>query len=94
MVAVPASAEDYKPMKKDHHAKMEKMMEKVDTDSDGAISRDEYMDMHATRFAEKDLDGDGLITKEEMKKSGEEMRKKWKEKWQDKKEGMKTEGME
>lgn len=55
-----------------HHAK-------ADTDGDGAISKDEFMEMH-TKKAEKmfeklDADGDGQITAEERKTAREKFKK-------------------
>ena len=45
--------------------KMEERLQAMDTDGDGAISRQEYLQQAAERFARLDLNGDGLITVEE-----------------------------
>jgi len=52
------------------------MFEKIDTDNDGSISRDEWMSHHAEMFSKIDKDGDGQITKSEMKFHREHMMKK------------------
>ena len=44
-----------------------KMMERVDTNADGEISKAELMAMHETKFTKIDANGDGSISKEEMK---------------------------
>ena len=94
MLSVPAIAGHHEG----GHAKGEKakaMLEEIDTNKDGAISKDEYM-VHAQsraaeKFAEKDANGDGSITadegkahmekkREEMKEKRGDMREKFKEK--------------
>ena len=42
------------------------MMEKMDSDSDGMVSKAEFMAFHEKRFAEMDANSDGKISKEEI----------------------------
>jgi len=57
-----------------------KMFEKHDTNSDGTISKDEFL-AHATeRFENMDADGDGRVSKEEAKAAGDAKRAKMKDK--------------
>lgn len=60
-----------------HHG--EKMFEKHDTNSDGVISKDEFMASAEERFAKMDADGNGEITKEEAEAVRKAMKDKWKE---------------
>lgn len=55
------------------------MMEKVDTDKDGKISRGEFQARGDEMFKEADTNGDGFITAEEGKAAHEARRAKWKE---------------
>jgi len=57
-----------------------KMMEKVDTDGDGKISKAEFMAKHESKFMKMDVDGDGFISKEEMKEAKGKMKNKMKDK--------------
>ena len=50
-----------------------KMMEKMDTDKDGKISKQEWQAHHETMFTQLDADKDGFVTKEEMKAHHEKM---------------------
>lgn len=65
-----------------------KMMERVDTDGDGMISKAEFMAKHEEKFAKMDANNDGQLSKEEMKEAREHMKEKWKE-MKDKREEMK-----
>lgn len=49
------------------------MFEKMDTDKDGKISKQEWQAHHEKMFSELDGDSDGSITKEEMKAMDERM---------------------
>jgi len=51
----------------DHGHKAEKKFEKIDTNSDGVISKAEHTAHADSRFAKMDADGDGQVTKEEAK---------------------------
>ena len=42
-------------------------MKKMDTDGDGAVSKDEFMAHAEKKFAKKDKNGDGVISADEMK---------------------------
>ncbi len=69
----------------DQHGKGKKgeKFAKIDTNSDGFISKSEMLSAHEQRvekhFAKLDADKDGKISKEEMKKGKKAMRKKMKE---------------
>jgi Ca2+-binding EF-hand superfamily protein len=65
-----------------HHEKG--MLEKMDTNSDGAISKDEWNAFSMKKFAKLDKDSDGHITKEEIKAHEEEEENEEKEKKSDK----------
>jgi len=56
-----------------------KMMEKVDTDKDGKISKAEFIASHEQRFVEADTDADGFLSQDEMKAKWEKMHEKRKE---------------
>ena len=53
-----------------------KMMERVDTDGDGFISKSEFVAKHEKMFAKIDSDGDGKISKEEMKNAHKDRKEK------------------
>lgn len=53
-----------------------KLFAKVDTNSDGAISEEEFLEYSEKKFAKMDGDGDGEITKEEAENHRAEIRKK------------------
>ena len=40
---------------------------KIDTNGDGAVSREEFLAVAAERFSKMDADGNGSLSKEEMK---------------------------
>ncbi|MGQ0526898.1 MAG: EF-hand domain-containing protein [Alphaproteobacteria bacterium] len=48
--------------------------EKIDTNSDGSISKEEFFAPHEARFVESDADKDGKVTREEA----EAQKQKWK----------------
>lgn len=56
--------------------KIEKMIEKMDTNKDGEISKDEFTAHHEKKFNEMDTNKDGKVSKQE----GEEFYKAMKEK--------------
>ncbi len=47
---------------------MAKKMKKIDTDGDGAVSKDEFMAHAEKKFAKKDKNGDGVLSSDEMKR--------------------------
>ncbi len=51
-----------------HHGGGKGKMEMMDTDGDGSISKDEFMNHKEQRFNEKDTNADGVLTEDEMKK--------------------------
>ena len=71
------------PVLAEHHeggeGKKGGIMEKIDTDGNGAISKSEYLAHAEKRFAEKDKDGNGEISKEEAKENREHRKEKMKE---------------
>lgn len=71
--ALPALAEDA-AKGPGHHGRF---FEKMDLDSDGAVTKEEFIKAHEERFSKMDANGDGKITKEEaeaMKKALREQR--------------------
>ena len=66
-----------------------KMMERIDTNGDGMISKAEFMAKHEEKFTKMDVNNDGLLSMEEMKEAKAEMKEKWKEMKHKKMEEMK-----
>ena len=64
-------------------AKMDKMFEKKDANSDGVISKAEFMTHVEKKFAKMDADGNGSLTKEEVKNYWAAKKDKHKEKKKD-----------
>ena len=56
-----------------------KMFEKHDTNSDGVISKDEFLSHAEEKFSEMDADGNGEVTQEEGKAAWEARKEKMKE---------------
>ncbi len=52
-----------------------KMLEKIDTDKDGKISKQEWQTHHDEKFAELDADKDGAISHDEFKSHHQKMMK-------------------
>ena len=65
--------------KEDRKSKHCKMFEKKDTNSDGAISKSEFMAHAEKKFAKMDADKSGSLTKEEVKEYWTAKKKKHKE---------------
>ena len=59
--------------------KMAKKFEKMDTDKDGAISKDEFITYKTSKFEKMDANNDGKLTMEEKKAYKEAKYKKKKE---------------
>lgn len=51
------------------HAKKGMMFKNIDTDSDGNITREEFMNHAEKRFNKMDKDDDGMLTREEARKA-------------------------
>ncbi len=68
--------------------------EKVDTNGDGFVTKEEMLTAHRDRidkmFVKLDTDKDGKLSKEELKKGHEEMRSKWKDRIGERREGKKS----
>ena len=62
----------HKKGKKGHY------FEKVDTNGDGQISKEEHMTAAEERFTKMDTNGDGAITKEEVQEKMKKMHGKYK----------------
>lgn len=74
------------PALADNHGdsgKKGKMFEKHDTNGDGVISKDEFLNHAEERFSNIDADGDGSVSKEEAKARHEAMKEKRKERRED-----------
>ena len=56
------------------------MMEKMDTNKDGAVSKDEALAFHGQKFDAMDANKDGKLTKEEGKAFMEAKKAEWKAK--------------
>ena len=65
-----------------------KKMEKVDTNGDGLVSKEEFLAKHEEMFNKMDADGNGSLTPEEMKEARGKMKERWKE-MKEKREEMK-----
>ena len=78
-LSIPAYAGDGENMNKKIN-NTSKRIEKIDTDGDGLISKLEMMDAHRSRidkiFASYDKNGDGKLSKKELKASKKGMKKK------------------
>jgi Ca2+-binding EF-hand superfamily protein len=68
------------PKGPDHGKRMGYMFDKHDTNSDGIVSQEEFVEASKARFTAMDADGDGAVSKEEAqahhKKKREEMKEK------------------
>ena len=64
-------------------AKMDRMFEKKDANSDGVISKAEFMAAAEKKFAKIDADGNGSLTKEEVKNYWVAKKEKYKNKKKD-----------
>ena len=80
------SAKEHKHGKRHHRSeghhrdKIHKMMmSKADTNEDGKVDLNEYLQNAQQRFEGMDADADGFVTGEEMREAGKAMRQKHKE---------------
>ncbi|MFK7839836.1 MAG: hypothetical protein AB8B83_05840 [Bdellovibrionales bacterium] len=62
-----------------------KKFEKHDTNGDGVISKDEFLDHASERFSKMDSNSDGTISKEEAKAGHEKRRAEMKERMKERK---------
>lgn len=83
LAAPVAMADSHKSGDKGAHHKGG-MFEKHDTNSDGMISKSEFMAAHEAKFVKMDVNGDGNISKDEAKSAHKKKRQKMKEKMKDK----------
>ena len=84
-----AYADHHKGKGPGHHNKM--MMEKMDADKNGEISKDEWNKHHEEMFSKLDANSDGKITKEEFEANHKEMMGKMKKKGKKPKKAKKEE---
>ena len=80
MAATPALAEEDGNMAAEKKNRGAVMFERMDADSDGKVSLEEFLAAHKERFKKIDADGDGYLTPDEMKAARDEMREGMKEK--------------
>ncbi len=85
-----ALAVSFSPALADHHGEggqhKGKMFEKHDTNGDGVVSKEEFMNHVEEKFNKMDADGSGDISKDEAKAARENMREKVKERREERKE--------
>ncbi len=62
------------------------MFSKHDTDGDGTISKDEFLNHAEERFSKIDSDGDGAVSKEEAKAGHQMRRSEMKERMRERRE--------
>ena len=65
---------------KNNFGKMRRRFERIDTDDDGLLSKDEMIEAHRNRidkiFLKFDMDGDSKLSKKELRSGRKEMQKK------------------
>jgi hypothetical protein len=83
--ATPVLADHHEDGHKGHGDKRGEMFAKHDINGDGVISEAEFLTHAKAKFVKKDTNHDGSISKEEAKTAHAAKREKWKEK----REGMK-----
>lgn len=68
------------------HKKGQAAFEEADSNKDGALSLDEFLERHKIKFTEIDADKNGSLSQDEMKIYGETHREKMKDRWEGRKE--------
>jgi hypothetical protein len=53
-----------------------KMVEKMDSDKSGSVSKDEYLEFYTNEFNDVDTNGDGSMTEEEVSAHHKKMKEK------------------
>jgi hypothetical protein len=51
-----------------HHGGGKDKMKMMDSDGNGSVSKEEFMNYKEQKFMKKDANGDGMLTEDEMKK--------------------------
>lgn len=69
-------AQNEKSPKRPKHMSMKRMLEKMDADKDGKISKSEWTAHHEQRFTDIDANKDGQLEPEEFKNHRKAMRDK------------------
>jgi hypothetical protein len=54
-----------------HHQQRDGFMKRIDTNKDGAISKDEFVAAQVERFSKLDKNSNGILTKDEMRAARE-----------------------
>ena len=71
------------PALAEHHEKdgkhKDRIFVKMDSDGNGVVEKEEFMDHTEERFDDMDINNDGEITKDEAEQAHEKMREKFKE---------------
>lgn len=75
-VSVLGCAQNGMHHKGEHKAKAHKMWQKMDANSDGSVTKDEFIKMHEEMFTKMDGNKDGKVTTEEMMAAHKDMKKK------------------
>ena len=81
--SMPALADNHQNHERPHKGKM---FERLDTDGNGTITENEFLDAHTKRFNTIDTDGDGEISKTEAQAHSQARRAKMKERAQERRE--------
>lgn len=79
MMASPALADHHGGDKAHNGEKKQRagVLERLDSDGDGRISRDEFLAPHIAKFEKMDADGDGYVSAEEMQAAREAMKERY-----------------
>lgn len=68
------------------------IFEVQDADKDGFVTKEEFLKFSTDRFTESDANGDGKVSKDEVKAHHETMKKKWEAKKKEMEAGKAKEG--